>query len=224
MLCPTRGRPAKAVELLETFTKTRDLSSTSLIFVVDEDDPDLDRYLAGLPPENVEINEDVGWMGRALNSAATMHAEIGLFDFLGFLGDDHRFRTPGWDSVFISVLEGAGGGFAYGNDLLQGQNLPTMIVMNASIVRALGWMSPPELRHLYFDNTWKTLGEATGRLFYLPQVVVEHMHYMAGKSVEDEGYQRVNSAEMYDHDRQVYERWLNAQAARDIATVEQALS
>ena len=39
VLCPSKGRPEKAFELLETFRKTKVLDSTQLIFVLDEGEP-----------------------------------------------------------------------------------------------------------------------------------------------------------------------------------------
>lgn len=223
MICPTRGRPAKSVEALESFETTKTLNGTALVFVVDEDDPLLDKYLEVLPAHNVEINETLGSMNAALNASATLHASIGIYDHLGFIGDDHRFRTPGWDEKMVKGLESAGGGFAYGNDLYQGQNLPTHILMNTSIVGALGWMGLPGARHLWLDDTWKELGLGVDRLFYFPDVIVEHVHAFAGKAPMDEGYERVNSREMIDHDRAVFEDWKVNRRASDIEIVRNAL-
>lgn len=224
MLCPTRGRPANAVQVLETFRDTHQRLSTQLVFVVDEDDPMRATYEEMLPAKNLEINEDVGSMGRALNSSATMHAEIGIYDYLGFMGDDHRFRTNDWDETMVKGLESAGGGFAYGNDLYQGQNLPTHILMNTSIVGALGWMGLPKARHLFLDDCWKELGFGVDRLFYFPDVIVEHCHPFAGSAPMDEGYERVNSREMIDHDQAIFEDWKVNRRDSDIELVRNALS
>ena len=223
MLCPTRGRPVKAARVLQTFRDTRRLVSTTLLFVVDEDDPLLDDYDAALPAKNLQINEDVGSMSRALNSAATLHAAIGLYDYLGFMGDDHRFRTSDWDATFVAKLIDAGGGFAYGDDLLQGANLPTHVVMDTSIVSALGWMALPTCRHLFLDDCWKALGEATGRLFYLPEVVIEHMHPFLDKAPMDAGYERVNSQETVIHDLAAFTIWQSERANLDIEKIKRVL-
>jgi hypothetical protein len=223
MLCPTRGRPAKALEALESFNATKTLKGSALVFLVDEDDPTLDQYLETLPAHNIEINESLGSMNAALNAAATLHASIGIYDYLGFIGDDHRFRTNGWDEQMVRGLESAGGGFAYGNDLYQSENLPTHILMSTSIVAALGWMGLPGARHLYLDNTWMELGQRVDRLFYFPNLIVEHMHPYAGKADMEEGYERVNSREMNDHDLAVFEDWKVNRRASDIELVRNAL-
>jgi hypothetical protein len=223
ILCPSRGRPLKAVELVESFEQTVDLDQTALLVVMDEDDPMLGAYLELLPARYVTVSETVGNMNLVLNEQATKHAGIGVYTYLGFVGDDHRFRTKDWDRMFEEVLGAAGGGFAYGNDLYQGENLPTHVVMNASIVAALGWMGLPRAKHLYLDNTWKLLGEAVNRLFYFPEVIIEHMHVYAGKSEMDEGYERVNSRSIDAHDRAIFDTWSLSQAHADIERVRQAL-
>ena len=224
VLCPTRGRHHNAVDLLTSFEETAALESTQLVCVVDEDDPELDSYLQELPSQNVEINESIGSMVLALNAAATLHATIGVYDYIGFVGDDHRFRTKGWDETFEKVLRDSGGGFIYGNDLYQGVNLPTHVVMNASIVLALGWMAPPFLKHLYVDDCWKVMGSSVNRLFYAPEVVIEHLHPFAGKAEMDAGYARVNGPEMVEHDRTEFEKWLKGSAQSDIAKVRGILA
>jgi hypothetical protein len=119
-----------------------------------------------------------------------------------FMGDDHRPRTLGWDQtlLYAATTDGAGPGIAYGNDLLQGANLPTQVCIDARIVELLGNMAPPQLTHLYVDNYWKALGEGAGCLRYCHNVVIEHMHPVAGKAAMDAGYERVNSGEMYARD------------------------
>jgi hypothetical protein len=118
---------------------------------------------------------------------------------VGFMGDDHRPRTLGWDSEYIRALTTLSGrcsnrskpgvGMVYGNDMLQGEALPTQVAMTTSIPATLGRMVPHELAHLYTDTYWKELGEKLGKITYLSGVVVEHMHPGAGKAVIDEGYE-----------------------------------
>ena len=57
-------------------------------------------------------------------------------------------------------------------------------------------MVPPGMIHLYFDNFWLDFGRAMGKITYLPDVIIEHMHPAVGKAVLDAGYQEVNAPEM----------------------------
>ena len=116
---------------------------------------------------------------KALNYAAPMYVEE--YEAIGFMGDDHRPRTTGWDSAYLDVLRGLGPGYVYGNDLLVGERIPTHVAISSSIIKSLGFFGPPGFTHLCVDLTWKDMGEALGRLFYLENVIVEHMHPAAGK-------------------------------------------
>jgi len=222
VLCPTRGRPDAARETNESFEATRTRPGTHILFPVDSDDPMLGDYFAESYP--VLRQEAPGNMNRALNEAALWSIAELKPKYLGFIGDDHRFRTKGWDDHFVQLLDARGGGFVYGNDLFWPKGeIPTQIFISASIVEALGWMGLPGAKHLYLDNTWRSLGEATDSLYYMPDVIIEHMHPAGGKAEWDEGHLRVNTEAMYSHDRSVYESWLDGSMSEDIQRVRSAL-
>jgi hypothetical protein len=190
--------------------------------VVDEDDPYLDEYRQC--PSSISTLPASGSMVTQLNVVAVQAAASGQWDHIGFIGDDHRFRTPGWDLKFETVLNRNQGGFAYGNDLFwKHGEIPTQIVMSASLIRALGWMGLPSCKHLYIDNVWRVLGEATDSLFYFEDVVIEHLHPAAGKAQWDDQYRRLNSEERYAADRQAFNTWLAGEAPKDITRVREAL-
>jgi hypothetical protein len=222
VIVPTRGRPAAAREFITAFAETRTIAHLRL--AVDFDDPAKPEYEAvtGQPfLENRVLEGQPSSMVKALNAVA-----IGLANqedppfAIGFMGDDHRPRTKGWDQAYIDALRELGTGIVYGNDLLQGENLPTQVAMTSDIVRALGYMVPPTLTHLFVDNFWRDLGLGADCLRYLPDVVVEHLHPVAGKAEWDEGHRRVNAPAMYSADRAAYMRYTVEQFHADVAKVE----
>lgn len=209
VIVPSRGRPQAAAELAEAFTETS-TADTRLAWSFDEDDPRLPDY----PDREAVIGENQS-MVEALNKAALHYARGGFFKndppfAVGFMGDDHRPRTKGWDKAYIDALRELGTGLVYGNDLLQGERIPTQVAMTADIVRTLGYMAPPKLGHMYVDNAWLALGRALDRITYLPGVIIEHLHPLAGKGEWDEGYNRVNSPGQYDRDRVFFQLWLHS--------------
>jgi hypothetical protein len=113
-------------------------------------------------------------------------------------GDDHRVRTRGWDEALTDAAGPVG--IAYGDDLIQGVELPTSVVMSSDIVRTLGQMVPPTLQHLFVDDYWKALGIGIGQLHYVPEVVIEHMHPSAGKAEMDDSYAITNHPDRYESD------------------------
>ena len=220
MLCPSRSRPRSALEAYQSFTDTATGDSTFLA-VVDLDDTHLPSYRVLDVP--IEVDVPRGGMVATLNEAARRYLDG--FDYIGFIGDDHRFRTPGWDTKFMEVLDANGGGMAYGNDLFWPRGeIPTQIVMSSKIIAALGWMALPTCQHLYVDNVWKVLGDGADALFYFPNYVIEHLHPAAGKASWDEQYLRLNSDERYAADRKAFETWVATQAPEDIARVRNSTS
>jgi hypothetical protein len=247
VIVPSRGRPAAAAELAEAFSDTC-TAETELVFAVDRSDPTGAAYRDAVGPSRVWQNES-STMVEALNDAAACAVQLGLATHLtidpyprnlrrmdgrteslpfaiGFMGDDHRPRTKGWDAAYVEALRDLGTGIVYGNDLLQGGRLPTQVAMTSDIVRALGYMAPPELTHLFVDNFWLDLGAQAGCIRYLPDVVVEHMHPVAQKAAWDEGHLRVNDASMYHTDRIAYTRFKAerklAQAVAEVRTLRGA--
>jgi hypothetical protein len=61
-------------------------------------------------------------------------------------------------------------------------------------------MTFPGCIHLFFDNFVKQLGIDLNCLKYLPDVIIEHLHPVAGKAEMDEGYLRVNDPKWYEKD------------------------
>lgn len=190
VIVPTRGRPQNAARLADAFRQTDSLNA-ELVFVADHDDPELTAYHLAAPRLLVYQGESGNGLVPALNWAAGLYADI--YDYIGFMGDDHLPRTAGWDAHVLGALDPLEPRIVYGNDLLQGENLPTAAFMPSRMVRALGFMAPPVLRHLYVDNFWLQLGRDLGGLRYLPDVVIEHIHPAAGKTPMDERYAVVNA-------------------------------
>lgn len=221
VIVPTRGRPHAVPEMIGAWEQTR--TCAYLLFAVDYDDPQLAAYYKhsrSLPEwVNIECVPCPGLKSRGmvatLNYWAVQMAECGLAgEHVGFMGDDHRPRTFGWDARMMQDA------IVYANDLLQGQNLPTQVMMPARWVTALGKMCPETLTHLYVDNYWKELGARVQRLVYLPDVIIEHMHPVAGKAEWDEGHVRVNGGEMYHNDAQAYAKYVNdGHMDEDVTTI-----
>ena len=236
-IIPTRGRPNNVLELIEAWKETVELPTTRAMFIVDDDDPAKPEYEAvfraldsrimskhgsfafGAAYYHTEQNSPNARLTEIINSICG--SMLSLFEpsayAIGFMGDDHRPRTEGWDGKLIAALGVLGTGVVYGNDLIQGGNLPTAVAMTADIPRTLGYMVPPTLKHMFLDNFWKDLGEAVSRLCYLEDVVIEHVHPLAGRTQWDQGYAGV--AEHMEPDRIAYEEYKAHQFPEDVAKV-----
>ena len=208
ILVPSRGRPDNIRRVISAWDFTRAWDHADLIVIVDQDDPEIDRYrvilsedLTSCPMTLVEVPV---WMPMVhkLNQVAKTLAQkqisgpdAGYFA-LGFAGDDHLPQTIGWAERYLTVLRELGTGMVYGDDGYQGANLSTEWAVTADAVRALGRMVPAPVEHMYCDNSMMDLFGGAGAMRHLPEIRIEHMHPVAldargkPKGETDEQYRR----------------------------------
>ena len=149
IIVPSRGRPQSLQRMVTAWHDTGAFEQGAmLVFAVDHDDPEFRAYEdayqgAYRPGLALSLNVSIRWqqMVPKLNLVATQYAKLvrGVFA-LGFAGDDHVPRTPGWARRYLEELYSMGTGIVYGDDLLKGASLPTQWAMTSNIVRLFGRM------------------------------------------------------------------------------------
>lgn len=186
VIVPSRERPHNIARLLEAMDATC-RGDTHLVVGVDDDDPTVDDYLGFT---NCEVVVEAGLrrqLVRWLNLLAFPRATE--FRFVGHIGDDNVPSSVGWDVRIMESLEQHR--FCFGDDLDPGRapgSLSIHIFMTADTIQRLGYMGPPRIQHMYVDPVWYAWGKATS-IEFLPDVVLEHLHYSLGRSPMDESYQ-----------------------------------
>ena len=209
IIIPTRERNHKIKKLHEQWFKMLDPNvTTDCVIVLDSDNEETYERLPGFIYHVVNPNPN-GSKGAVypLNEIATRIFKD--YEYLGFWGDDHYPQTQNWNSIMYEVLcKNAPYAMVYCDDLLQGANLPTEIIMDSLLVDEFKYMAHPALTHLYCDNIWKYTGQQIENLHYIPHVIIEHLHCNVGKSENDNMYQINNSDECYNINREIYNRIL----------------
>lgn len=205
VIIPSRGRPESVLPVAADFF-ANGTGKADLMFATDDDQPEY-PYLRGIQYRRGPRLR----MNGTLNAAALENVD--KYKYIGFLGDDHRTRTPGWDEKVIEALQDHN--VVYGNDLIWGEGLPTAVFLRAEVIKRLGFMAPPCLIHLYLDNFWLELGRNTS-IKYLPDVIIEHLHPSAGKADWTPEYLEVNDQALYDHDKQAFDDYIANQFAQDL--------
>jgi len=224
VITPSRGRPQQLAEL-ELAIHTTTAGSVEIWVGLDNDDKADYWSVCRVVPAAFRVHAYRG--ERRSLSAWTNHLAQQAIDspdpprYLASLGDDHRPRGD-WNLKLIEAIEAMPGGvgIAYGNDLLQGPDLPTAWVVSADLVRAVGWMMLPTCAHMYVDNAVLELGRAAGCIAYRPDVVIEHLHPAAGKAAWDDSYRASNAAARHQADRQAFDAWRGAGLAGDAVKVK----
>lgn len=216
IIVPTRSRPENVAKVVEAWEETDAFDHADLMFAIDRDDPTYDKYGVIITTTRLEVRVSIHdeWhpMVHKLNTA-TRWAMLGTsrnwpeYFALGFAGDDHLPRTVGWAGRYLEKLIEMGTGVVSCPDGYRGDHLPTQWAMTADIVRTLGRMVPAPVEHLYCDNAVWDLAEAADCYAYLEDVLIEHMHPLAGRSEWDAQYRNVNRPAQYRRDQTAYRAW-----------------
>ena len=157
---------------------------------------------------------------------------ITKYKIVGVLNDDMFVRTPKWDEIICSSLEGKLG-LVFGRDGIReflenerGYPLSTYQFLSTEIPLTLGWIYIPELIHYCCDNgvwtlmrmaNWQPDGNIsrpeTGCYIYREDLLIEHLHYNTGKTKKDETYSK--SELLSERDSDVFKDYCNNRRAGD---------
>jgi hypothetical protein len=193
LMVPTRGRPENVAELQNAINDTA-FSQPEMMLGVDDDDDVMLRCSAFAHYRTIYTQPRMT-VARWCDYLSARALSWPGVDVIGFMGDDHRPRTRHWDVHIRMEMAKMGSGMVYCADGLQNERLPTSVFFSADVIRALGYFCPPQLQHMYLDNFWLALARGIGRVTYLPDVLIEHMHPDIGKAEYDDSY-RESSAKM----------------------------
>jgi hypothetical protein len=194
--------------ILKAWWATGAFGVADLIFVVDQDDARAEEYEKEIAKENaaqVFWRKDWEPLVPKLNRAALLAARD--YPIVAFMGDDHLPRTPMWAHQLHKAGTLQRPSITTGADGYHDQKLPTWWSMSSDVIQTLGMMVPAPVQHLFCDNAVKLLGELTQALIYLPDVLIEHMHPVAGKAPSDDQYKRVNRQSQFESDQASLHQW-----------------
>ncbi len=175
IVLPSRGRPDSLRQFFE-------VSQPVVRGVVMLDQDDAGQY-ANLPlPSHwsILIGPRIGYVAM-LNQAFLLYPDE---PFYAYGGDDIRCGPAGWDTHLAAVA--TEGKIAFGNDLINGVRRCCLPFICGDLVRKVGWLGYPGLKHLYCDTVWRDIGAALNILHYCPDLITEHLHWSTGKQPYDQ--------------------------------------
>lgn len=194
---PSRGRPDNIKRFFEAYRDTE--ATTPGVLWLDDDDSH--NYHDIEFPEGWDrlVMPRMGGTGKMTNKFYELYPNEPWY---GLIGDDVLPRTKHWDKLLV---EAAGlDGLAYANDLLRGEAHAAHPVVGGRLVRKLGWLALPGCDRTYIDDALMFAAKKEGKCKYVPEVVLEHLHFSVGKSEFDDTYQKSHG----DNDRRIFEAWV----------------
>jgi hypothetical protein len=197
ILIPTRGRRAGLERAIRSARETAH-SADCLEFVAYVDNDDALTY--------VDFGCDVKFVYGpriVLSNTWNKCAEVAKGDILCQGNDDIIFRTPGWVRIIeeefakipdrLVMVHGSDGSKNYGSS--SGQFGPHPFI-SRQWMETLGYFTAPYFSSDFGDTWLNDLANAIGRRRYVP-VIIEHMHFIFGKSETD----RTTSERLERHSR-----------------------
>jgi hypothetical protein len=189
LLLPTRGRVRLVQRLFDSVAQTSgDVGRLEVVLYVDEDDHESRQIFH---PE-LSLVKIVGHPGESMGSMNRACYDASHGRYVMLINDDTVFRTPGWDARVLDVASRFPDEIAliYGNDLDQGETVPTFPIISRTVCGVLGEICPPGYRNLHIEShildIFKQLSRmGHERICYLDDVIFEHMHYTVGKGEPD---------------------------------------
>ena len=215
VIIPSRSRPESIERAVKALKENSIISD--ICVAIDDDQADLYPRLDDVI---YEVNPRLR-MNGTLNLVANKYAD--KYETIFFMGDDHLPSTHQWDHFLSGAIASKSYGLAYGNDLFQRKNLATAVMMSTNIIRSFGFMAPPKLVHLFMDNFWMLLGMDLDSIWYFDDVIIEHLHFLAGKSQVDAGYIENNAHDLSNADRLELQRYMNEEYPADLAKFKESI-
>jgi hypothetical protein len=190
-LLSTRGRPEAAQACIDACTKTG-MTSPGVVYI----DETVDEYRGLKLPPNWTAHYEPVWLSLqgSMQWCFDNYPDATAY---GWLADDTRPRTKGWDKK----LEKAAGDWnlAYAKDLwlseipgeveqlMKGNNLSAGLCWGGDLVRTVGWWALPGVRQAGIDTAWTAIVKPLHLHRYITNVTVEHLHWRTGKREWDAG-------------------------------------
>ena len=214
ILTPTRNRPNNCDRFIKSLYETTQYTGTlELLFYVDSDDPAKDIY-----KEIEERWQNNFWrvefvIGKPMSVSKSWNiiAEKSLGDIMIMGNDDLVYKTVRWDSKLMARLLELDNPYylSWFNDGINGNRHCAFPVITREWYETLGYFSPGIFNFGYNDTWVYDIAKRVGKLNYMNEILVEHLHFSVGKSDMDDTYARNRTQEkgnLYRKDREIYER------------------
>ncbi len=199
-LLPTRGRPDNLKRFMRS-AREIGTSTPGLVIINKNDTSDYDSVRQHLLDGWEIIRVDATSYGESVRAVWSRTKDL---KWIGLLADDHVPCTPNWDTQLIASLRGWN--FVSSNDSWQAPNrMHGAVCFSGDLLRAVGWLFPDRLRHIFHDDIFETIGRETGCWEVRMDVMVKHLHEALQGII---GPTMDKNSLLWKHDEARFNEWL----------------
>jgi len=196
----SRGRPQNFQRFIDHWFLTK--SSTPIYVRLDECDSTIEEYKKINVPK--EFNVIIGPRARLGAAMAELYQNFPNEPWYGLLADDLIPRSNGWDVAMVAAADSKY--ISQANDLSPKPKNCCHPCIGGDLVRAAGFFGFPHTIHYCLEVVWKDLTKKERRfLKYLPDVVVENVHFDFAKAEFDKTYAEADAVK--DSDHKIWDKW-----------------
>lgn len=191
ILVPSRERMNKRLTLLfSILTTVKDINNVNVYYGVDEDDPTLEtiqKISNAIPSVKIIKIKNEGkflGLGKLWNILTNETTE----EIISMIGDDMVFKTPNWDEEIIKEFQNIPEDkikAIHCNDDCHKAKLAVNLFCHRKYAEVMGQFMREEFKINWVDQWLHQVFSAFGRLKYRDDIMIEHRHWVLGKSNHD---------------------------------------
>lgn len=202
LLPPTRNRPFNMLRMVASAYETAaEPENVEIVFYVDDDDEaSIDFFESSIKDDYDGTKMFKGprqYLSKCHNDAYT----ICTGEIVSFIGDDVVFNTYGWDQKVKEAFTKHPDNilFVYPEDGINGVRLGAHGFIHRRWVETVGYVVPPYFSARFADTWVNEVARNIDRACFLPDVYIEHMHYVVNKGPVDETMRQNNERDANDN-------------------------
>ncbi len=191
IVLPSRGRPERLSQLLESILSTSDdLSRIEVVVLLDDDDEmNYTRRTFG----ELNCHFFLGQPGRTMGQLNQECVSRANGEVIFFSNDDVIFRTSSWDTRLLREVSAQPSSIylMYPNDIFKGPKLCTFPILNRELLLKYPEILPRQYLGAFMDLHIMDIFKAYysgSSIKYLDKIVCEHVHYRTNTALLDTTY------------------------------------
>lgn len=202
---PSRNRIQRAKKAIATVINNFNFDNDKLEYIVsiDDDDKYQKEYLEFCTENNLLLTVN---NNRSMVDATNIGAKLCTGDIIILVSDD--FDLPlNWNIKLKNKITEINSMYAIlVNDGISNGDILSIPILSKQLYDKLGYIYHPEFFSLFADNALLDVCKKLNCLIEARDILFQHNHYINGKAIFDETYQKENSKYAYEFGKLTYQK------------------